>query len=128
MADGSFEIRRPENRPVEVGTAKSRYLPGFIASQVVSRTSSINSYGSFPHMGTREKLWKTHDSSSKTFLAEPGKLRSTLTANWFRKYPLPETKPASEFTPENGWLEDDILWIYPPPSNSGKWRFIGIPY
>ncbi len=19
-------------------------------------------------------------------------------------------------------------WIYPPPSNSGKWRFIGIPY
>ena len=22
----------------------------------------------------------------------------------------------------------DIIWIYPPPSNSGKWRFIGIPY
>ena len=21
-----------------------------------------------------------------------------------------------------------IPWIYPPPSNSGKWRFIGIPY
>ena len=21
-----------------------------------------------------------------------------------------------------------ITWIYPPPSNSGKWRFIGIPY
>ncbi len=21
-----------------------------------------------------------------------------------------------------------IFWIYPPPSNSGKWRFIGIPY
>ena len=21
-----------------------------------------------------------------------------------------------------------IIWIYPPPSNSGKWRFIGIPY
>ncbi len=22
----------------------------------------------------------------------------------------------------------DMNWIYPPPSNSGKWRFIGIPY
>ena len=22
----------------------------------------------------------------------------------------------------------EICWIYPPPSNSGKWRFIGIPY
>ena len=21
-----------------------------------------------------------------------------------------------------------IHWIYPPPSNSGKWRFVGIPY
>ena len=21
-----------------------------------------------------------------------------------------------------------MTWIYPPPSNSGKWRFIGIPY
>ena len=21
-----------------------------------------------------------------------------------------------------------IYWVYPPPSNSGKWRFIGIPY
>ena len=21
-----------------------------------------------------------------------------------------------------------IIWVWPPPSNSGKWRFIGIPY
>ena len=25
-------------------------------------------------------------------------------------------------------LHFHIIWIYPPPSNSGKWRFIGIPY
>ncbi len=22
----------------------------------------------------------------------------------------------------------DISWVVPPPSNCGKWRFIGIPY
>ena len=29
---------------------------------------------------------------------------------------------------QKGLLFLGILWIYPPPSNSGKWRFIGIPY
>ena len=49
---------------------------------------------------------------------------------------LPETNIAMEHIPIfnkkyifiQGPFSIAMFWIYPPPSNSGKWRFTGIPY
>ena len=59
-------------------------------------------------------------------LISRGKRFSSRQSGSERRWQWPKVRLAMcSYAP---WNDGDWYWIYPKPRNSGKWRFIGIPY